>query len=297
MTGFAWVDGAVVPREDARVSIDDFAVRYGAACFETMLARNGRVFRLDAHLDRLDAGLRAMAVEPPARVLLERAVRETLDANALTEASVRLTVTAGIGHAPDLARAVAPAVLVTADALPPPPAPPRLRVVATRIDARRPLAAAKTAQFLPYLLARAEARAAGADDALLLNHDGAIVEAATANVFLLRSGGLETPPLTDGPLPGITRDVVIEVAHDLGMPVVERRLTLADLALAEAVLLTSSVAGIVAAASVQATRPEAPGNLDWHARDPHPEAIARLLAGYDAIVRVSTKGISLGPHG
>ncbi len=292
MTGFAWVDGAVVTREEASVSIDDFAVRYGAACFETMLARNGRVFRLGAHLDRLDAGLRAMGVEAPAHALLERAVRETLDANALTEASVRLTVTAGSGHAPELARAVAPAILVTADALPPPHAPPRLRVVATRIDARRPLAAAKTAQFLPYLLARAEARAAGADDALLLNHDGAIVEAATANVFLLRAGGLDTPPLADGPLPGVTRDVVIEIARGLGMPVVERRLTLADLALAEAVLLSSSIAGIVTAASVQASRPEAPGNLDWRARDPQPEAVERLLSAYDAVVRVSTEGNS-----
>ena len=67
VTDFAWVDGAVVPRGEARVSIDDFAVRYGAACFETMLARGGGVFRLDAHLDRLAAGLRAMGVAAPPR--------------------------------------------------------------------------------------------------------------------------------------------------------------------------------------------------------------------------------------
>ena len=286
MTGFAWVDGAVVPREEARISIDDFAVRYGAACFETMLARGGSVFRLDAHLDRLAAGLRAMGVAPPERAALADAVEATLSANALTEASVRLTVTAGRGHAPDLARASTPGVIVTADPLPPPPAPSRLHVVATRIDARRPLAAAKTAQFLPYLLARAEARAAGADDALLLNHDGAIVEAATANVFLLRAGGLETPPLTDGPLPGVTRAVVIEVARSLGMPVVERSLGLSDLALAEAVLLTSSVAGIIPAASVLAARPEAPANLDWHAREPAPAALAALTQAYDRVIRV-----------
>ena len=118
------------------------------------------------------------------------------------------------------------------------------------------------------------------------------MEAATANVFLLRAGGLDTPPLADGPLPGVTRDVVIEIARGLGMPVVERRLTLADLALAEAVLLSSSIAGIVTAASVQASRPEAPGNLDWRARDPQPEAVERLLSAYDAVVRVSTEGNS-----
>jgi len=287
MSAFAWVDGAVVPRDEARVSIDDFAVRYGAACFETMLARGGRVFRLEAHLDRLEAGLRAMGVAPPPRSELARAITETLAANALAEASVRLTVTAGRGHAPDLARAALPGVIVTADLLPPPAPPPRLRVVATRIDAHRPLADAKTAQFLPYLLARAEARAAGGDDALLLNHEGAVVEAATANVFLLRAGGLETPPLTDGPLPGVTRAAVIEVARGLGAPVIERTLTLHDVALAEAVLLTSSVAGIVAAASVIARRPEAPVHLDWRARDELFPLLPSVVEAYERLLRVS----------
>ncbi|MDA0301932.1 MAG: aminotransferase class IV [Chloroflexi bacterium] len=286
MSAAAWVDGAVVPRDEARVSIDDFAVRYGAACFETMLARGGRVFRLDAYLDRLEAGLRGMGVTPPARAELAHAIAETLAANALTEASVRLAVTAGRGPAPDLARAATPGVIVTADPVPPPALPPRLRVVATRVDARRPLAGAKTAQFLPYLLARAEARATGADDALLLNHEGAVVEAATANIFLLRAGGLETPPLVDGPLPGVTRAAVIEVARGLGIPVVERTLTLHDVALAEAVLLTSSVAGIVAAASVVARRPEAVLHLDWQAQDPAPALLERLREAYAGLVRV-----------
>ena len=288
MTGIAWVDGALLPRTEAHVSIDDFAVRYGASCFETMLARNGHVFRLDAHLDRLEAGLRAMHAEPPARDVLRRAVVATLAANALTEASVRLTVTAGAGHAPDLRAVGAPSVIVTADPLPPVPASPRLRVVATRIDAHRPLLAAKSAQFLPYLLARAEARDAGADDALLLNHDGAIVEAATANVFLMRGGGIETPSLADGPLPGVTRAALIEVARGLGVPVVERSLTLNDLALAEAVLLTSSVAGVLVAASLIASAPEAPQHLDWSARTPAPALVGQLRAAYDELVRAET---------
>src|SRR5690606_39837636 len=98
----AWLDGELVARERARVPADDFAFRYGAACFETMLARGGRVFRLDAHLERLRAGLGAMGVQPPDPALLASAVEETLRANRLAEASVRLTVTAGQGRAPDL---------------------------------------------------------------------------------------------------------------------------------------------------------------------------------------------------
>lgn len=284
ITGWAWLDGAIVPRGEARLSIDDFAVRYGAACFETMLARAGGVFRLDAHLDRLGAGLCTMGVAAPSRALLAGAIAEALAANGLGAASVRLTVTAGSGGAPDLRAATRPSVIVTADPLPPPSAPLRLRVVVTRIDARRVLAGVKSAQFLPYLLARAEARAAGADDAVLLNHEGAVVEAATANLFVLRDGGLETPPLRDGPLPGVTRAAVIEVARGLGLPVVERTLRLADLASAEAILLTSSVVGIVPAASLRAAEPEAPGNLDWWAGEPAPAPLGRLTEAYEALV-------------
>ncbi len=288
MTGVAWVDGALVPRAEARVSIDDFAVRYGAACFETMLARNGRVFRLGAHLDRIEGGLRAMRVAPPLCADLERAVVETLAANGLSEASVRLTVTAGHGHVPDLRAASAPLVIVTVDALPPRPASPRLLVVATRIDARRALAAAKSAQFLPYLLARVEAREAGFDDAVLLNHDGAVVEAATANLFIVRNDGIETPRIEDGPLPGVTRAALIEVARGLGVTVAERRIDLGDLALAEAVLLTSSVAGVVVAASLLVREDGPHGHLDWHTREPVPPLVGSMIEAYGTLVRVET---------
>ena len=284
MTEFAWLDGRVVPREEARVSVDDFAVRYGAACFETMLARNGAVFRLDAHLDRLLQGLRGMGVAPPEAHELAAAVEAALAANWLLDASVRLTVTAGHGHAPDLAVAAMPSVVVTVDELPPAPRARALRVASTRVDEGRPLAFAKTAQFLPYLLARAEARAAGADDALLLNHAGHVVEAATANIFVLLDGRLVTPPLSDGPLPGITRDVVIEVAAGLGIPGAERSLTVAELADAGAILLTSSVAGVVAAASLDASPPACEGTLHWEAPRRIPAAAIELAEAYEALI-------------
>ena len=108
---FAWLDGALVPRADATISIDDFAVRYGAACFETMRAFGGRVFRLDRHLERLRAGLAEMYVtEPPSAAALSDAVAATLSVNGLHDAHVRLTVTAGRAGAPDLALACAPSI-------------------------------------------------------------------------------------------------------------------------------------------------------------------------------------------
>ncbi|MEX2446287.1 MAG: aminotransferase class IV [Dehalococcoidia bacterium] len=286
----AWVDGALVPREDARISIDDFAVRYGAACFETMLARQGHVFRAGAHLDRLERGLRAMGVRPPDQAALLDAIDETLRANGRADAAVRLTVTAGRGVAPALDAVGPPSVLVTVDALPSAPPPPRLMASTVRLDERRPLADAKHAQFLPYLLARAEARAAGFDDALLLNHAGALVEAATANVFLVLGDVLLTPALEDGALPGITRAALIEVAASLGVAVAEQAIPPAHLASASALLLTSSVAGVVPAASVDAAPPAVPAALSWAPATPAPTVVAALANAYTALVEEECGG-------
>ena len=219
----AWVGGRLVRRAQATVSLDDFAVRYGAACFETMLARNGRVFRLSVHIDRLAFGLRGMGVEPPSSETIAIAIDTTLAADGLRDASLRLVVSAGSGHAPYLESASVPLMTLTVDALRPPPTPPRLRVVSVRLDEHRPLLGAKTANFLPYLLARREARLAGADDALLLNHAGDVAEAGAANLFAIVDDVLVTPALESAPIAGITRNAVIELAHVVGARVVERR--------------------------------------------------------------------------
>lgn len=280
----AWVGGRLVERDEATVPLDDFAARYGAACFETMLVRHGRVFRLEAHLARLAFGLRGMGVRPPTAKDVRAALDATLAANDLRDASLRLVVSAGSGHAPDLDAAHAPLMTLTAGRLPPPTAPPRLRIVSVRLDERRPLREAKTANFLPYLLARREARQSAADDALLLNHAGDLAEAATANLFALIDGVLVTPPLESGPLPGITRAALIEVARALSVPVVERRIAPGDLARAEAVLLTSSIVGPVLAASVQGAIPASSVALDWHAPAAEPAVVAGLRAAYEALV-------------
>lgn len=280
----AWVGDRIVPRAEASVPLDDFAVRYGAACFETMLARNGVVFRLEAHLARLAHGLRGMGAEPPASDVVRTAIQATLDANGLVNASLRLEVSAGSGHTPDLDAATGPLLTLTAGPLTLPPEPPRLRIVSVRLDERRPLHEAKTANFLTYLIARREARHAGADDALLLNHAGDVAEAATSNVFILLRDVLVTPDSDAGPISGITRTAVIEVARSLAIPVEERRVTLHDLGRADAVLLTNSIAGIMPVAAVVGDRPASPEPVDWHPPATPPQAIARLSAEYEALV-------------
>ncbi len=280
----AWVHDRVIPRESASVSIDDFSTRYGAACFETMLARNGRVFRLDAHLDRLHAGLAEMGVQPPERWRVDEAITVTLDANRLRDASLRLVVTAGSGRSPNLEAAHGPLMTLTADPLPVAPSPPRLRVVSVRLDERRPLLGAKTANFLTYLLARREARLAGADDALLLNHAGDVAEAGTSNLLALIDGTLITPPSESGAIAGITRAALIEIARGIALSTAERRISLADLSRADAVLLTSSIAGIVLAASITGFPPASPIEVDWRASVAEPTPVVRLREAYQALV-------------
>lgn len=248
--GIAWVDGELVPREEARVSIDDFGFRYGLACFETMLARHGRVFRLTEHLDRLDASLALFRAAAPARTVLRRAVTATLKANGLSDASIRLSVTPGSGTRPSLPATGSPTMVITVDAVGPPPPPARLWVSSVRLDASRPWRGAKMAHFAPYLLARAEATERGLDDALLLDQRGHVAEAATANAFFLIAGVLLTPPLSDGPLPGVTRAAILQAAAAHRITSREATVTLHDLERVEAAFLTSSIVGLATVRSI-----------------------------------------------
>jgi len=246
-----WLDGDLVPRKEASVSVDDLGLLYGAACFETMRAFNGTVFRFERHLDRLESGLRLLGVAPPPRAALREALRDVLAANELRDARIRLTVTAGRGHGrPDLASGQSPAVLLVAEPAPADPPPATLAVVSARLDAARPYAAAKHANYLTSLLALAEARAAGGDEALLLNHAGHVAEGATSNVFAVLDGTLLTPARSDGPLPGVTREVILECAAALRLASEERSVALETLAQADELFLTNSIVGVRPAAAI-----------------------------------------------
>ncbi|MDA0352208.1 MAG: aminotransferase class IV [Chloroflexi bacterium] len=282
MTALAYVDGALVPRTEATVSIDDAAVRYGIACFESMRASNGRIFRLGGHLARLRAGLEAIGTPAPSDGELAAAVAQTLEANRISEGRVRLSVSPGILNGPDLGLARSPSVIVVADPLDltaPAPQPLTLALASQRVDPTRPLGFAKHAHYLVYLIARAEARAAGASDALLLNTRGDVCEAATANIFAVIDGVLVTPPLADGPVPGVTRDAFLEIAASEGIPTAERTLTLDAFVRATEVFTSSSIAGAYPVTAIRAD-----GRQCWSGAAPGPLTVrlaqghARLLA-------------------
>ncbi len=250
MAGIAWVNGALLPPEQAAISPLDRGFLYGEGLFETMRAYRGRVFRLSQHLDRLFAGADELDLTPPPRDDITKAVEESLTAGGLAEASVRLTVTPGIdGDSPTLVVLVRPLAL-----------PPRERYqqgcLAVSVPAAQVATTAlrrvKSLNYLDNLLAQRAAVQKGAHEAILVDPDGCVVEGAMRNLFAVIDGALVTPPLARGFLPGITRATVLEIAQQQSLPCAERDLPLTELYTADEAFLTSSLAEILPIASVDA---------------------------------------------
>ncbi|MFB6121185.1 MAG: aminotransferase class IV [Halobacteriaceae archaeon] len=220
------VNGRLVSADEATVSVRDRGFQYGDAAFETLRAYGGSVFEWDAHLDRLRATCEALEMPDAAPDDCRERVGETLAANGLADAYVRLSVTRGVQPGkltPDAD--VDPSVVVIVTPLPRggadgEPVWDGPATVATTDVQRVPDAAiparAKTHNYLNGILARLDA---DADEALLCDADGHVAEGATSNVFFVRDGTLHTPAL-DGPvLPGVTRAVVVELAREEAIPV------------------------------------------------------------------------------
>jgi aminodeoxychorismate lyase len=246
-----WIDGRIVPAALATVSVFDRSFLYGDGLFETVRIANGRPFRWSAHMDRMEATTDLLRIRRPyPRETLLAAATALLDINRIPEGVVRLHLTRGVGrrgYSP--AGADTPRVVIATAKLPEAASLESRRRVMTvarfPIAAGDPLAGCKSASRLPYVLARAEAEAAGFDEALLLNTDGHVVEAASANVFWVEGSALFTPPLGDGPLPGVTRAAVLEVAQGLGISTAEISAKPARLHAAAGMFLTSSGPGVV----------------------------------------------------
>lgn len=234
-----WLDGGLVEAARARIDPADRGFLLADGLFETIRVRDGLPERLDAHLARLRAGAGVLGLPIPATDdALASAMAEVAAANALPEAALRLTLTRGPGPRGLVPPADPRPTLLIAAAPPPPPSPPARVVVAatTRRNERSPLSRLKTLNYLDAVLARREAAARGADDALMLNTRDRLAEATAANLFAVVDGALLTPPVEDGALPGVRR---AELIARLGAE--ERALLPADLARATEAFLTTSL--------------------------------------------------------
>jgi aminodeoxychorismate lyase len=248
-------NGAFVPEETAMVSIFDRSFQYGDGLFETIRFANGRPFRWESHLERLARGTRLLGIRLPFDApTLAAAAQELVRLNQTPEGMLRITLSRGIGprgYSPT--RAQQPFLAMSLHPMEPTAAPTRswkLHTASLRLPDNNPLASCKTANKLVQVLARAEAEAAGADEALLLNTHGEVCETSSGNLFWIVEDQLHTPPADIGLLPGVTRSVVLELAPQLGLTIEESRIEPPALLTADAAFVTLSSLGIVEVAAV-----------------------------------------------
>ena len=285
MEQIVYLNGSLLPRSQAQISPFDLGFLYGYGLFETMRAYSGHIFRLERHLERLSKSAKLLGL-PLNAFDLKKACRETLQANKLKDARIRLTVSMGEGEAaPDLPKHPNPTVLVTATRYVPlsdEAYRKGYKAVVSTIDqdSQSPLSRLKSANYLNNILARREAGAAGADEAILLNERGFLCEGSTSNIFLVSKGELITPDEESGCLPGITREVVIELDLEVGIGISEREVRLEELLHADEAFLTNSIMELMPLAEVNG-KPIGRG-----------EVTERLMQAYkETVVRETKKGL------
>lgn len=241
-----WVDTGLVPAVDARVSVFDRGFRSGEGVFETFRAYGGHVFRLDAHLARATAGAAVVGFELDGDRLRE-AVSATAAANLAelggADSALRLTATPGSIEADSPFPGVGdgrPTVVVTSHRLRGDETTGRAGARAIVVPGARTTPSVKALSYLSATLARRQARARGADEALLTDVHGRVLEGSSSNVFAVVDGVLVTPPVEAGLLAGVTRGVVLELAAAAGIATEQRPVSVPELLAADEAFLTAT---------------------------------------------------------
>jgi branched-subunit amino acid aminotransferase/4-amino-4-deoxychorismate lyase len=242
-----FLNGEFLPEERAVVPVTDRSFLYGDGLYETLPFYGGVPFRWDAHMQRLQQGLRLLRMEIPfSGKELRASAAQLLERNNMRDAVLRLSVSRGTGsRGYSVKTAQNPVVVMTLHALPPITDHWRLITSSLRVLADDPLMQLKTCSKVRSVLARAEAEEQGADEALLLNERGEITEGAATNFFCIENEVVCTPPLAAGLLPGVTRAAVLEVCAGLGIKTAERAIACAEVIGCEGAFLTVSTMGVV----------------------------------------------------
>jgi branched-chain amino acid aminotransferase len=250
-----YIDGAFYPEADAKVSVFDHGLLYGDGIFEGIRFYNGRVFEFDEHLDRLwDSARAIMLTIPMTKQELEEATLETIRKNGFRDGYIRLLVTRGkgnLGLSPDRCPKASVIIIAATIQLYPPEVYARGMTVVT-CGTRRASSAAlspavKSLNYLNNIMAKVEATIAGADEGLMLNEQGYVAECTGDNVFVVKRGEIFTPPVYAGALPGITWNVVREIAAELGLKVNVQEMTRYDIYTSDEFFLTGTAAEVIAA--------------------------------------------------
>jgi branched-chain amino acid aminotransferase len=252
VTQRVYVNGTITDRDGAVISVFDRGFLYGDSVYEVLRTAGGRSVDLDRHLERLARSAAAIALELPPDATVRTAVADTVRAAGNPDSYIRIIVTRGGGPINlDPAAAEHPSLLVIAAPLVMPAGEhytrgARLAIVGVQRTSRRAVdPAVKSGNYLNNIMALAEAKRAGAYEAVMLGPDGRVAEGSTSNVFAVRGGRCTTPFLSTGLLPGITRQRVMELAADAGVAAVEGDLLPDDLRSADEVFITSSIRGVM----------------------------------------------------
>jgi branched-chain amino acid aminotransferase len=248
-----YIDGKFYTQANAKISVFDHGLLYGDGIFEGIRFYNGRVFRLEEHLDRLWDSARSICLEIPlTKTEMTEALLETIRQNDLRDGYIRLIVTRGVGNLGlNPAQCERPSVIIIATTItlyPESLYQNGLTVVTVPTRRTNPSAlnpAVKSLNYLNNVMARIEANLAGADEALMLNDAGNVAECTADNVFVIKRGHIFTPPITAGALRGITRSVVFEIAAELGIRIAEADITRHDVFIADECFLTGTAAEII----------------------------------------------------
>ncbi|MCG6919960.1 MAG: aminotransferase class IV [Acidobacteria bacterium] len=253
MGSFASVNGEIVPLHEARVPVLDNGFVFGDSVYEVLRTYNGRPFQSGRHFRRMRASADRLGIPVPATdgELLDQ-VRALLARADHVESYVRIVVSRGVGNSSyDFDTVVGPTVVMIQKELT--PVSERqyeegIRVCAVAVRRNHPRSldpVIKSSNLLNNILAVREAKARGAEEAVLLNHEGHIAEGASTNVFVVNQGALRTPPLSAGILGGITREIVLELSPTLGVASREEMLTMDDLLGADEAFLSSTTREIL----------------------------------------------------
>ena len=273
--GFVWLNGAFVDDADAVISVRDTGFLHGVGVFTTMRARDGNAVRIDAHLRRLRESCEILFVPMvPKDEVITAAASELLERNNLRDARMRLTITRGVTHQdPVHGLHAEPTILMTATPFEPYPVEfyeNGMTVIALDQQKLNPYdlqAGHKTLDYFSRFAALREAARRGAGEALWFNVHNYLQSGSISNVFIVKDGILLTPPTnvdlrdkvtqtrTSYPksnvLPGITRQAVLEIAAELGAPIVKQALAINDLLEADEVFLTNSVMDVMPVCHVE----------------------------------------------
>jgi branched-chain amino acid aminotransferase len=248
MALMTYVNGTFVPKEEAKVSVYDHGYLYGDGIFEGIRAYEGRIFRLEQHLDRLFESARYLMLDIPlSRDELRAAILETVRRCGLRDAYIRPVISRGVGDLgldPRKCRRATVVIIVDTIQLYPKEAYERgLRAITATTRKVRPDALspqAKTLNYLNNIMARLEANQAGVEEAIMLTADGYVCECSADNLFIVRAGAVWTPPAYLGILKGITRGAIIELAAKIGVPLAEQVFTLHDVYTADECFLSGT---------------------------------------------------------